>query len=129
MDVDVCTVALSVQICFESSLKLGDLNPEMNPKPREDNRNAKEADQVKQREEEAWVAASESLELGWSCLQGVGAPNEILLAGPSSSTTDITIKDELTRELEVLRTLDAWCTTSRGRLTGRCPVCEPGQLK
>jgi hypothetical protein len=34
----------------------------------------KEEDQVAKRGEEVWVIASETLDIGWSFLQGVGAP-------------------------------------------------------
>ena len=84
----------------------------------------KETDQVEQRGEEMWVTASKTLGIGWSFLQGVGAPKEILLSGPSPSLTDTTTQEHLTRELEVLRTVDVWCTSCEGRFTARCPVCE-----
>ena len=61
----------------------------------------KDADQVEKRGEEVWVAASETLGIGWSFLQGVGAPKEILLAGPNPSPTDTTSQELFTRELEV----------------------------
>ena len=86
----------------------------------------KEADQVEHRGEEMCVAASETLGIGWSFLQGVGEPKKILLAGPSPSTTDTTVQELFTRELEVLRTVDVWCTRCGGRCTARCPVCDSG---
>ena len=86
----------------------------------------KETDQVEQRGEEMWVTASKTLGIGWSFLQGVGAPKEILLSGPSPSLTDTTTQEHLTRELEVVRTVDVWCTSCGGRFTVRCPVCESG---
>jgi hypothetical protein len=71
----------------------------------------KEADKVENRGEEMCVAASETLGIGWSFLQGVGAPKEILFAGPSPSLTDTTVQELLTRELEVIRAVDVWCTS------------------
>jgi hypothetical protein len=81
----------------------------------------KEADQVEKRGEEVWVVASETLDIGWSFLQGVGAPKEIHLAGPSPSPTDNTAQELFTRELEVLRTVDVWCTSCGGRCTNEMP--------
>ena len=74
----------------------------------------KEADQVEQRGEEMWVTVSET----WLVLlEGVGTPKEILLTGPSPSITDTTTQEYLTRELEVLRTVDVWYTRCGGRFT------------
>jgi hypothetical protein len=75
----------------------------------------KKDSQVEQRSEEMWVDANETLGIGWSFFQGVGTPKEILLAGPNPSFTDTTAQDLLTRELELLRTLDVWCTRCGGR--------------
>jgi hypothetical protein len=79
----------------------------------------KEDDQVEKRGEEVWEIASETLGIGWSFLQGVGAPKETRLAGPSPSPTDTTDQELFTRELEVLRTVDVWCTSCGGRCTAR----------
>jgi hypothetical protein len=86
----------------------------------------KEADQVEKREEEMLVAVSETLGIGWSFLQAIGAPKEIHLVGTSPSLTDTTAQEHFTRELEVLRTVDVWCTNCGGRCTARCPVCDSG---
>jgi hypothetical protein len=86
----------------------------------------KEDDQVEKRGEEVWVIASETLGIGWSFLQGVGPPKEIRLSGPSPSPTDTTVQEFFTRELEVLRTVDVWCTSCGGRCTVRFPVCDSG---
>jgi hypothetical protein len=86
----------------------------------------KEADQVEKRGEGVWVVASETLGIGWSFLQGVGAPKEILLAGPSPSITDTTAQELFTRELEVLRTVDVWCTSCGGstQRDAQCAIQE-----
>jgi hypothetical protein len=86
----------------------------------------KETDQVEKRGEEVWVTASETLGIGWSFLQGVGSPKEILLAVPNPSPTDTTAQELFTRELEVLRTVEVWCTICGGRCIVICPVCDSG---
>ena len=64
-----------------------------------DDDSMKEADLVEKRGEEVWGVSSETLGIGWSFLQGVGAPEEIRLAGPSPSPTYTTDQELFTREL------------------------------
>ncbi len=86
----------------------------------------KEADQVEKTGETVWLTVSETLDIGWCFLQGVGVPKEILLSGPSPSPTGTTDQELFTWELEVLRTVDVRFTSCGGRYTTTYPVCDSG---
>ena len=60
-----------------------------------------EAAQMEQRKEQMWVTVMESMEIGWSFLQGIGAPG-ISLAGPNPVPHDFDCGEYLTGALETL---------------------------
>jgi len=64
-----------------------------------------ETAQIEQRKEQMWMMALESMETGWSFLQGlqgIGAPEGITLAGPNPVPTAFDFGKHLTQALEAL---------------------------
>jgi hypothetical protein len=98
----------------------GGLLPESAGTPEE------EAVLIESRKGELCVAAIETIEIGWSLLRGLGAPAEIMLAGPNPIPTDFDLEDFLTRTLDTLGTLNKWCEKCGGRFTAICPECTAG---
>ncbi len=72
------------------------------------------------------VATIESVETGWSFLKGLGAPEEISLAGPNPIPVDFDLGDFLTRTLDILGVINKWCEQCGGRFTAICPDCTAG---
>jgi hypothetical protein len=56
-----------------------------------------EVTQIDRRKDELFVATIESVETGWSFLQGLGSPAEISLAGPNPIPMDFDLGDFLTK--------------------------------
>ena len=87
----------------------GGFLPEGEGKPEE------EAEQMEQRKEQMWVTVMESMEIGWSFLQGIGAPEGISLAGPCPVPQDFDFGDHLTGALETLMRMERIGNGVRGR--------------
>ena len=83
-----------------------------------------EEEQMEQRKEQMWVTVMESMEIGWTFLQGKGAPEGISLTGPCPVPQDFDFDREyLTGALETLRAPNSWYREVGGRLTLVCPDC------
>jgi hypothetical protein len=87
---------------------------------------AEEVAQIERRIDEHGVATIESVETGWSFLQGLGAPVEISLGGPNPIHMEFDLGDYLTRTLDTLGALNKWCMHCGGRFTVICPDCTTG---
>jgi hypothetical protein len=66
---------------------------------------------MEQRKEQMLVVVMESMEIGWSFLQGIS------LTGPNPVPHDFDFGDHLTGALESLRAPNSWCIDCGGRLT------------
>ena len=55
-----------------------------------------EAVQIEQRKELMWVAVMDTVEIGWTFLQGIGAPEGISLVGPCPVPQDLDFGEYLT---------------------------------
>ena len=85
-----------------------------------------EAVQMEQRKELMWMAVIDTVETGWTFLQGIGAPEGISLAGPGLVPPNWDFGEYLTEVLETLRAPNSICTDCGGRLTSVCPNCTAG---
>ena len=80
-----------------------------------------ESVQMEQRKDQMWVTVMDTVEIGWTFLQGIGAPEGISLAGPCPVPQDLDFGEYLTGTLETLRAPNSRCTECGGRLTTVCP--------
>jgi hypothetical protein len=87
---------------------------------------AEEVAQIERRIDEHGVVTIESVETGWSFLQGLGSPVEISLGGPNPIHMEFDLGDYLTRALDTLGALNKWCMHCGGRFTVICPDCTTG---
>ena len=85
-----------------------------------------ETTQMEQRKEQMWVTVMESMEIGWSFLQGIGDPEGITLTGPNPIPIEFDFGEYLTSALEALRTPNNWFIDDGGRLPVVCPDCTTG---
>ena len=76
--------------------------------PEGEGKSAEETSQIEQRKEQMWVTAMESMEIVWSFLQDLGAPEGITLTGPNPIPMEFDFGVHLTWVLEALRTLNCW---------------------
>ncbi len=82
-----------------------------------------EAVLIESRKGELCEASIESIEIGWSFLRGLGAPEETTLTGPNPIPMDFDLEDFLTRTLDTLGALNKWCEKCAGRFTVILPDC------
>ena len=82
--------------------------------------------QMEQRKELMWVAVMDAVEIGWTFLQGIGAPEGISLVGPCPVPQDLDFGEYLTGARETLRVPNNRCTECGGRLTVVCPGYTEG---
>ena len=85
-----------------------------------------EAAQIECRKGELCVATIESVETGWSFLQGLGVPTEISLADPNPIPREFDLGDYLMKALDTLGALNQWFMHCGGRFTAICPDCKTG---